>query len=784
MAVPPSYASRVQIRPLQLPNVNPDAYGAPIAEGLQAIGKAAYGAQIDTLETNQHIDQLNHAAAMLEDKRALESGMADAGARYATSLAQLNQSVVDLRANAQPGAAGHEAQVAEAVKKWQDDFMGTLGDQRLVNAFLPDVAKAAGTIGTEEKIWTIGQRANKQASDFDTFVTTSANGLTTKPSAQAFDDAMAVGEKMIGAMSASDDMKAKLRKSLTHDLTMGAFNGQVGQDPRAALQAIDGGTFDAVFDDKERVQLRAHVQAVIEHQEAQARAKKNAELEEIRQGARVQIEQVTEGVAVDGSPLLVKAEVVEALGDPGLAHDLRIAAMKTQVNARYSGASPAEMQDAKRQIEGRKDWRADEKLVAAHSQLEVLIGRTTDRAQSDKLGLWVENGGNLNQLDITDPNSIRTRIAQGRAAQQRYGGPLQLLTEDQAAPMRDEFGKANAGGQAATIAAFAPFGNEATKAILRQIAPLKPEYAALGDLATMRNTLAGGQSMREALTGWEQIAANGKIVDDKRMQAEVDGQFGPAIALLDGQTRQGVMKVAQGIYANRVAGKGGAPVFDRQLWLDSYQRALGAAGDGTGGVQRTKGGAPLVAPRGMSAADVENILALANGQDIMAAGGHDAPTWGGKTMTPSQFKQLIPVTVSDGRLAFQSRGGGYVKSQSNPSQNFVLDIRGLATILRSRDKQQAAPAGLVEAGNINLHRRPVAHNADGSISTVRSISITNDRGAVLIPTVVDGKVVSNREAIDHYHRTGEHLGIFDTEAHATTYARLLHEQQATEYRGR
>lgn len=86
---------------------------------------------------------------------------------------------------------------------------------------------------------------------------------------------------------------------------------------------------------------------------------------------------------------------------------------------------------------------------------------------------------------------------------------------------------------------------------------------------------------------------------------------------------------------------------------------------------------------------------------------------------------------------------------------------------------------LIERGNIDLSNRPRVRNADGSISTVRSIGVNVDGHEVLLPTVSDdGRILSDKEAVDQYKRTGKHLGKFRTVEASNRYAQQLHEQQA------
>ncbi len=85
--------------------------------------------------------------------------------------------------------------------------------------------------------------------------------------------------------------------------------------------------------------------------------------------------------------------------------------------------------------------------------------------------------------------------------------------------------------------------------------------------------------------------------------------------------------------------------------------------------------------------------------------------------------------------------------------------------------------GLLEQGNIDVSKIAPVKNPDGSVSTVRTISIGTDRGETLIPTVIGGRIVTDNEAVKEFRKTGKHLGVFDTPENATIYAQNLHKSE-------
>jgi hypothetical protein len=83
--------------------------------------------------------------------------------------------------------------------------------------------------------------------------------------------------------------------------------------------------------------------------------------------------------------------------------------------------------------------------------------------------------------------------------------------------------------------------------------------------------------------------------------------------------------------------------------------------------------------------------------------------------------------------------------------------------------------GMVELGTLDINDRPLIENPDGSYSSELSFSIEEDGKEVLLPEVVGRKHIGQKAAIEHYRRTGEHLGKFKDAASADAYAQKLHE---------
>lgn len=121
-----------------------------------------------------------------------------------------------------------------------------------------------------------------------------------------------------------------------------------------------------------------------------------------------------------------------------------------------------------------------------------------------------------------------------------------------------------------------------------------------------------------------------------------------------------------------------------------------------------------------------------------------------------------------------------------PSESVgALVAERTAPTLESRHRVAGYYPDMVEHGNIDLTNRPDVTNADGSHSSVRSMSFSEGGPEILVPTVAhDGsRILSDDEAVEQYYKTKLHLGKFKTPEAATHYAGALHRQQEAAPKG-
>jgi hypothetical protein len=164
--------------------------------------------------------------------------------------------------------------------------------------------------------------------------------------------------------------------------------------------------------------------------------------------------------------------------------------------------------------------------------------------------------------------------------------------------------------------------------------------------------------------------------------------------------------------------------------------------------------------------NLEKINALRHGGDLkgFASGGYmTTPGFanGGYMTTPGFAK------------------GGSVRKYGVEDQKDILAKKALQTL----QGPYATSIPVVASPTINLRSLPLVKNnlaGEGGISTVRSASFGIGKGEVLLPTVVQGKILSNTNAFNAYASGGykNHLGIYANTAAASKAAEVIHLSEA------
>tara|TARA_R110000823_G_scaffold315159_2_gene445947 strand:+ start:7897 stop:10626 length:2730 start_codon:yes stop_codon:yes gene_type:complete len=156
---------------------------------------------------------------------------------------------------------------------------------------------------------------------------------------------------------------------------------------------------------------------------------------------------------------------------------------------------------------------------------------------------------------------------------------------------------------------------------------------------------------------------------------------------------------------------------------------------------------------------------------------HDAGNydWGYRVVERPGLDEYAKAKKSIRELGINDPEGGYHKEIIDE-----FEAGAPVEIERVRNGKQIKPTltppGLIEKENINLANRKQLNNADGTESTVSTMTVGMDDKTYLIPSVIDGKRLSQKEAINHFKKTKEHMGAFKTLKDADLYDEALHQK--------
>lgn len=375
---------------------------------------------------------------------------------------------------------------------------------------------------------------------------------------------------------------------------------------------------------------------------------------------------------------------------------------------------------------------------------------------TDPLGAALQRGviDAVEPLDLTDPGRLAESLLARRqttdVVENWTGAPIPPLRPHEVAALKERLSKATTDGKLGLFAAIRN-GTDAP-AYMRAMAQLagdRPELAGFGAMAAANARTTEGRSV--AALGLDGLA----LLQEKTFPLPKDtGGGGDAMvpvfndavgvgAFLDSTQRETAYSMARAVYAKLSHEAGDTTgVLDAELFKRSVRLI-------TGGLYE-HAGSKVIPPYGMPEDEFQAALdarlrAAADAAGVPVARLRDLP--------------LVPSPRAAG-VYYLSTGRDVLR-------------RGARDVPLPKD-------GLVVPGNINLNARPLVRNADGTISTVRSISISEDGKEILLPTVsADGAMVlSDEAAIAQYRETGQHLGIFRSPQAATAYAKALHEREA------
>lgn len=644
-----------------LPQASPADFGGAVGQAFQVAGQVA--------------GQMEARADRRDDE------VAAVGASKTASEANLywTQQMQDRKAAAQPGDQTFIPTLMKDFDQYASDTLAKADDPKVQKYLAYQLNGLRTHIGDQAIGFQAEQNATQQVADM-----TSANNLdenTLQGDPTRFDAVLGNAVGRINATSLPAAEKAQYINHVTNGLSKSAVIGEINQDPYAAKDALDKGTWDPYLSGEDKSVLYNHAQVRINQLEAQARqaqSEKNQALAERLKDFEASLEA---GVPMDSGQVQQMSNLAGAINRPELARHIAILGRANDLTQNAQLQTPVDLQ---RQI-GEVDDRINRDGPNASAQdfldrktLGAVLARQQTELPKDPLA-YASHAGvtSVAPVYLNDPDSMAQRRQTAHGVASYFGVPPKFLTQEESADLKTKFQQADPDGKLGLVQNIAQgFGNDA-QSVLSTVGEKDPVFAHAAGLSLLGPEQRS--AARQIFVGQQIVAAGNKVLPspEKINSAALTG-LGSALALRPGD-RAAVISSAKYIYAAEAQRQGLDPqTIDEATWSKSLNQAMGATGIGTdqqqGGLHTpgTVGLAgfwrgnrnPIVLPPNMTAQQFDDTWYGLSDQDLKTASvGGAAPHYENNEPIPA-------AALRDGYL-FDAGNGLYAVSMDKNGSQFV-----------------------------------------------------------------------------------------------------------------